>query len=128
MKLWTLNSDLYPVEIYLFPPCSGKEVRAFITKKYKMDSSVYCRYDGCCFSLIHTITNHKIFFVWLSRFDPREALSIANLAHELSHLVHTVFRYLNIPEGIEDNNEAAAYFLSFLMKQCMLLLGRKRIK
>ena len=124
MKPWLLDSDVYPVNMYLFPPCSREVARKYIEDNYNVAANGYCRYNGCCFSLTNLKTNQKVFFLWVDRFKLHDSVSVSNLIHEISHLVHSVFQYLNVPGFIEENNEPFAYFLGSLVEQCLRLLTK----
>jgi hypothetical protein len=67
--------------------------------------------------------------VWLSdwRFEPKD---YSDLSHELLHVTNIVLLGVGIPWGNfkEDDNEAQAYYLGYLMKRATLEISRMGIK
>jgi len=129
MRPWKLKTDIYPIELYLFPPCTREDARKYIANRFPgVDVRDYFKYEGSIVVLSHAVTARKVFFIWLEKFNCKDPFAIASLCHEVSHIVGHAFRYLGLPLDDQASNEHYAYYLGFLVEQCVALLMKRRRK
>lgn len=110
------SPNIYPTNIYIAVTNNQSAISdRFMYEDCKDidDLSVNC--DALCLSVIERDTND---FGDLIVFRKKEYMTVPTMAHESFHCAANIFRKLGISYNDDDNNEAFAYLIGYIVDCC----------
>lgn len=119
--------DIYPTNIYVAVTNSQTDICDMFLDEHGQeigDLPIHC--DALCMSVAERSNNERVDLIV---FRKKEYMTVSTMAHESFHCAENICRKLGIVYNNEDNNEAFAYLIGYIIDCCdQVRTNKLRIK
>ena len=110
------SPNIYPINIYIAVTNNQSAISdRFMYEDCKDIDDLPVNCDALCLSVIERDNNE---FGELIVFRKKEYMTVSTMAHESFHCAENICRKLGIVYNNEDNNEAFAYLIGYIIDCC----------
>lgn len=124
MRYKRIIDPIYKAEVHIVADCCHEDINIKLKRLYPdFKEAIEEDKEPCeaeCFRLIHS-NGFRDYVCWFKEFSPKKAGTLYAIVHEASHLVDKIFE----DRGVNDDTEARAYYLEYLVREIWKFCGRK---